>query len=76
MQTVSRFNLRNPWLLLAGAIAIVLFIGLIALVIALQPMDRLAKDAEVEFTIAKGDGLKEVVDELDKEELIKSTIPI
>jgi UPF0755 protein len=73
LQTVSRFNLRNPWLLLAGAIAIVLFIGLIALVIALQPMDRLAKDAEVEFTIAKGDGLKEVVDELDKEELIKST---
>ena len=41
--------------------------------VALQPVDRLAKDAEVEFTIAKGDGLKEVGDNLNKEKLVKST---
>ena len=56
MQIVSRFNLKNPWFLLVGAIAIVLFIGLIALVVALQPVDRLAKDADVAFIIEKGDG--------------------
>ena len=60
-------------MLLVVSIAIVLFIALVALVIALQPIDRLAKDAGVKFIIAKGDGLKEVVDNLDKEKLIKST---
>ena len=73
MQIVSRFNLKNPWFLLVGAIAIVLFIGLIALVVALQPVDRLAKDADVAFIIEKGDGLKEVVDKLSKDKLVKST---